>query len=389
MKYYLHFFLFGLLIISACNNPKNGANTAETANDSTANAKAELTESFYKRFEGTIAGKKVVMHLQKVDDDVSGTYYYDGSWLNLSTDTLIGKDSIILTEYSFYESYFNQDFKSPHLALKWNGNGFNGNWESGDKTKKFPIALTEKYPEGSYPFSAGIYKDSVKAFANQPKSPAAEISFEYLESKNNDEYGNWLNSELKKISGVKSTVDRSIGFKNIATAYFKDYKTQVTEQSKNSRGDDFQAWMNYTNNSQQSVNFNDNGYVVIDFLADAYTGGAHGNYSSIMFCLDVKNKKQLVLSDIIKIDSNTLQSILERNLRKEYNIKTKDALSTVLFDDFIKPNKNFYFNANGIAFMYNPYEVASYAQGQIVVFIPYSDLKTYLVPAFAERMGIK
>lgn len=127
MKYAFLYCLFGLLVLSACNNPKNSANTTETTADSTANVKAELTESFYKRFEGTIAGKKVIMHLQKVDDDVSGTYYYDGSWLNLSTDTLIGKDSIILTEYSFYESYFTRDFKSPHLALKWNGNGFNGN----------------------------------------------------------------------------------------------------------------------------------------------------------------------------------------------------------------------------------------------------------------------
>jgi hypothetical protein len=388
MKYALVFCLFGIAITLSCNNPKNGAKTTETT-DSITIVKTELTESFYKRLEGTIAGKKVVMHLQKVDDDVSGSYYYDGSWLNLSTDTLIGKDSIVLTEYSFYESYFTQDFKSPHLALKWNGNGLNGTWESGDKTKKHPIVLTEKYPDGSYQFNAGIFKDSVKAFANQPKSPAAEISFEYLESKSKDEHGTWLNSELKKISGIKSQVDRSIGFKNIATAYFKDYKMQVTEQSKNSRGDDFQAWMNYTNNSQQSVSYNDNGYVVVDFLADAYTGGAHGNYSSIMYCLDVKNKKQMVLSDIIKIDSNTLQGILERNVRKEYNIKAKDALSTVLFDDFIKPNNNFYFNANGIAFMYNPYEVASYAQGQIVVFIPYSELKTYLVPTFAQRMGIK
>lgn len=388
MKHFFLCCLFGLLIISACNNPKNGTKTTETT-DSTTNTKAELKENFYKRLEGTIAGKKVVVHLQKVDDDVSGTYYYDGSWLNLSTDTLIGKDSIILTEYSFYDSYFSQDSKSAQLAIKWTGNGFNGTWESGDKSKKFPIALTEKYPEGSYQFNAGIYEDSVKAFANQAKSPAAQISFEYLESKNTDDYGNWLNSELKKISGVKSQVDRSVGFKNIATAYFQDYKVQVAEQQKNGRDDDFQAWMNYTNNSQQSVSYNDNGYVVIDFLADAYTGGAHGNYSSIMYCMDVKNKKQMVLSDIVKIDSSTLQSLLERNLRKEYNIKANDALSTVLFDDFIKPNKNFYFNANGIAFMYNPYEVASYAQGQIVVFIPYAALKTYLVPAFAQRMGIK
>jgi len=389
MKYSFLIFLFGLAITSACNNPKNG-NKNSAATDSTSSVKKELTGSFYKRLEGTIAGKKVVMHLQKVDDDdeVSGTYYYDGSWLNLSTDTLIGKDSIVLAEYSFNASYFTQDSKSPLLKLKWNGNGFDGIWESGDKTKKFQIALMEKYPEGSYPFSAGIYQDSAKAFADRPKSPAAEISFEYLESKSKDEKGKWLDAELKKIFGL-AQVDRSTGFRNIASDYFKDYKLQVAEQSKNGRGDDFEAWMNYTNNSQQTINYNDNGYVVIDFLADAYTGGAHGNYSSTMFCLDVQNKKQLVLNDIIKIDSNTLASILERNLRKQYNIKAQDALSTVLFDDFIKPNKNFYFNANGIAFMYNPYEVASYAQGQIVIFIPYSDIKAYLVPAFAQRMGIK
>jgi hypothetical protein len=161
MKYALFFCLFGIAITLSCNNPKNGAKTTETT-DSITIVKTELTESFYKRLEGTIAGKKVVMHLQKVDDDVSGSYYYDGSWLNLSTDTLIGKDSIVLTEYSFYESYFTQDFKSPHLALKWNGNGFNGTWESGDKTKKHPIVLTEKYPDGSYQFNAGIFKDSLK-----------------------------------------------------------------------------------------------------------------------------------------------------------------------------------------------------------------------------------
>ncbi|MGM9479036.1 DUF3298 domain-containing protein [Pedobacter sp. GSP4] len=388
MKYSLLLCVFVMVVLNACNNPKNTGNTIETA-DSTANIKTELTESFYKRLEGTIAGKKVVVHLQKVNDDVSGTYYYDGSWLNLSTDTLVGKDSILLTEYSFYESYFTQDFKSPHLALKWNGNGFNGTWESGDKTKKFPIALTEKYPENSYAFNAGIYQDSVKALPNQAKSPVAQISFEYLESTSKDEFGTWLNTELKKIIGIKPTVDRKTGFKNIASAYFKDYKTQVAEQQKNGRDDDYQAWMNYTNNSQQSVTYNDNGYVVIDFLADAYTGGAHGNYGSTMYCLDVKNKKQLLLSDIVKIDTNSLAKILERNLRKDYNIKAKDALSTVLFDNFIKPNKNFYFNANGLAFMYNPYEVASYAQGQIVVFIPFAELKTFLVPEFAQRMGIK
>ncbi|RYD70119.1 MAG: DUF3298 domain-containing protein, partial [Sphingobacteriales bacterium] len=146
---------------------------------------------------------------------------------------------------------------------------------------------------------------------------------------------------------------------------------------------------NYTDDSQQTIVYNDRGFVVIDFLADAYTGGAHGNYSSTMYCLDVENKKQMVLSDVVKIDSNTLQSILEKNLRKQYNIKPGEKISTVLFDDFLKPNNNFYFNSNGLAFMYNPYEIASYAQGQIVIFIPFTELKPYVVPAFASRIGLK
>ena len=97
----------------------------------------------------------------------------------------------------------------------------------------------------------------------------------------------------------------------------------------------------------------------------------------------------MILSDVVKIDSNTLQGLLEKNLRKQYNIKPGDELSSVLFDNFLKPNGNFYFNSRGLAFMYNPYEVASYAQGQIVVFIPFDQLSSFVVPAFAERIGLK
>jgi len=388
MKYLIPFYLFGMLILSACNNAKNSTTNNEST-DSTKTTETTLPENFYKRLTGTIAGKPVVMNLQKVNGDYDGNYYYDGSWLNLASDTLIGKDSVILRENSFYDYYFDQNAKQPHLSLKWTGNAFKGTWQSGDKTKTHQVLLTEEYPEGSYEFTAGIYQDSAKAFDNKTKSPSAQISFEYLQPKKQVDQATWLNDQLKHISGIKNNAERETGFKTIAQAYFKDYKSEVADQQKNGRTDDFEAWMNYTNNSQQSINYNGNGYVVIDFLADSYTGGAHGNYSSTMYCLDVQNKKQMSLSDVIKIDSNTLQRILEKNFRKEYNVKTTDALNTVLFDNYLKPNKNFYFNSSGLAFMYNPYEVASYAQGQIVVFIPFTELKPYLLPAFVARMGLK
>ncbi|RYD79535.1 MAG: DUF3298 domain-containing protein [Sphingobacteriales bacterium] len=389
MKNLLFLCLLALVVFTACNNPKSSNSASETT-DTTKVVRTELPENFYKRLEGTIARKPVVMHLQKINGAYEGDYYYDGQWLNLTTDTIIGKDSLVFFENSFHDYYFDQDAKQPHLDLKWTGNGFRGNWLSGDNVKTYPIILEEKYPEGSYAFSTGIFQDSVKAFANDAKSPVAEISFEYLKANATDDAGNWLNNQLKRISGVKvGETDREIGFKKIADAYFSDYKKDIAAQQKNGPDRGFSAWMNYTNNSKQSIVYNDNGFVVVDFLADAYSGGAHGNYSSLMYCLDVKNKKQMILSDVVNIDSNKIQSLLEKNLRKQYNIKPQDKISSVLFDDFLKPNKNFYFNKNGLAFMYNPYEIASYAQGQIVVFIPFTELKPYLIPAFAGRIGIK
>jgi len=385
MKKHLLFLFLLSAVITACNNTKSDSTTSNVKT----NTKQTLTGNFYKRLEGTIAGKPVVMHLQRLNGDIDGDYYYDGSWLNLSTDTVIGQDSLVLAEYSFYNSYFEQDAKEPSISLKWTGTGFKGTWKSGDGSKTFPAILEEKYPEGSYQFTTGIYKDSVKAYPSKTDSPIAQITFEYLKATNNDDAGKWIEGELKKISGLRSNVDREISFKAISAAYLKDYSAEVASQQKGDRSDGEDAWLNYTNNSQQSILYNDNDFLVIDFLADAYTGGAHGNYSSLLYCLDVKNKKQMVLSDVVKIDSNNLQKLLEQNLRKQYNIKANESINKVLFDDFLKPNKNFYFNAKGLAFMYNPYEVASYAQGQIVVFIPFNELKSYLVPAFAERIGAK
>ena len=388
MKNLLLLCISGLFIISSCTNSKN--ETSNTGNsDSTKTINTTFTENFYKRLEGTIAGKRVTVHLKKINGEYNGTYYYDGAWLNLTTDTLIGKDSLVLTENSYYESYNNQDSKQPHIKLKWTGNGFKGQWKNGDGTKSYPVMLQENYPDGSYAFSTGMYQDSVKAFTGKSKSPAAQISFKYLKPTKDDDADQWLDKQLKSISGIRQNpVDRAIGFKKIADAYLSDYKKEITDLQEKGPDRGFSEWMNYTNNSQQSIVYNDNGFVVIDFMADEYTGGAHGNYGSTMYCLDVKNKKQMVLSDVVKVDSNALQTLLEKNLRKLYNIKAQDKISSILFDDFLKENHNFYFNSNGLAFLYNPYEVASYAQGQIVVFIPFTELKPYLVPDFSSRMRL-
>ncbi|MGY0034881.1 RsiV family protein [Pedobacter sp. NJ-S-72] len=69
-----------------------------------------------------------------------------------------------------------------------------------------------------------------------------------------------------------------------------------------------------------------------------------------------------------------------------YKVQPDSSLTTILFEDHLAANKNFFFDKTGISFLYNPYEVASFAQGQIIVSVPYKDLKKYLNPAFVKRM---
>lgn len=389
MKHFNLFCLVGLSMLFACNHPNSESNTTEN-DKNTKVEKAELAKYFYKRLEGEIAGKHVVMHLEKIDSTISGAYYYDGSWLNLRLDTLIGKDSIVLFENTTTTYYSDDNAKQPQLLLKWNGKGFNGNWHGGKDKKNYPINLEEKYPAGSYAFTLSTFADTSKAYPKKEKSPAATIGFQYLEATAKNKSTGYLNAELKKMMGLKANqTDWISGFKIQTAKYFADYHQDIKAFSSTNSRDTATFWANYTNNFKQKILFNDQDFVVFEYYIDSYSGGAHGNYNSEMYCYDVKNQRKLALTDLVKIDSNTLQNLLERNLRKQYNIKAGEGLNTVLFDSFLKPNKNFYFNTSGIAFLYNPYEVASYAQGQVVVFIPFNELKTYLVPSFAQRIKLK
>lgn len=386
MKKLILFSALGLLALTACNRNKSSQSSTESG-DSTKAIVADLPEKFYKRLEGEIAGKHVVMNLEKIEYDYSGSYYYDGSWLSLAIDTIIGKDSIVLTETPTEGYEYNEKVIPNTLALKWTGNGFSGKWTSGNKDKSYNIALTEKYPAGSYPFEISTYADSAKAFPNKDNSPSAEIALKVLTTTGKTPADSWINKQLQMAAGLKEgQTNWEAGLKSLTQNYLKEYQKSVKELAR--EGDNYN-FLNYSNHTNQSIVYNNRNYVIVEQLDDDYSGGAHGNYASTFYCLDVKGNKKLTLNDVTHADTLVLQQLLEKNLRKQYHVKSEDQLNTVLFDNYLKPNKNFYFNNNGLAFLYNPYEVASYAQGQIIVFIPFSELKGYLNPNFAQRMNIK
>ncbi len=338
-----------------------------------------LQENFYKRLEGTIGGDKVTINLQKHGSYINGSFFIQGFEHELMLDTLIG-DSLILMDYKTTDT--NWDWtNSARLHLKWKGNQFEGNWSSKNDQETLPVLLKETYPEGTLKFKSFALVDSAIAFPDKKNSPVGRLSLYVPVAENK-----WVDDEMKKaIDSVGTGTWDAIG-KRQSASYFKFYKEQADEL-KDVDSESF-AFLNYYIGNQGFIRYNQHGYLVIDQLRDEYTGGAHGYYFSTMHSFDVKNQKKLLLKDIIRADSNLLSNLLDKQFRINRKLPENEPIHQHLFVDKIMPKTDFYFNELGVGFVYHPYEISSYAEGQIYITLPYALIKQYLTPEFANRMGL-
>lgn len=149
--------LFLAVVCFSCNSNKQIGSKTDSASTNGKIVKT-LPAYFYKRLEGTIAGQKVVMNLNKVTQFGAGSYYYlnNGRSISLTVDTVISADSLILGEYILAEESGSAAAK---LELKWTGIGFSGRFKN-KFGKYFPIDLKENYPLGSYRFSTDSVHDT-------------------------------------------------------------------------------------------------------------------------------------------------------------------------------------------------------------------------------------
>ncbi len=115
----------------------------------------------------------------------------------------------------------------------------------------------------------------------------------------------------------------------------------------------------------------------------AFMGGPHGNSSRLLFNFDLSNSNLINESDLFianYTESLTMlikQQIVEDNAEME---SVADLNDFHFFEDRIKPNNNFYITAEGIVYVFNPYDIAPYSTGQTVVLLTFDKLKPILKP---------
>jgi hypothetical protein len=375
--------LFNIFIFCACHQ-KNSHSSSARLNLKCRNERGRqgtsphaLAEEFYMRLEGEIGNQPVVMNLHRDKSECYGNYYYQGSWMTLSE-----MESGLKGTFIFAESGFDLNGQEHFIHLKWTGVGFSGKWTDENGRKSYPIILHERYPEGSCRFKQKIFKDSINGLSGKEILRKAEFKEQYIAAEGQNSNDKWLDKCLRLKAGLRAdqSWDRGIPKKSgeILSMLLGELPDSLETDSAFIHSDYFDV-------AKSTILYNDKSFLVIEKSHSSYTGGLHPNYSTTMICYDLKTRKLLRLKDILMPGVN-LSVVLETCFRKQYGLVKSQSLKEILFDDSIYENHNFFFNDKGIAFRYNPYEIAPYSEGEISVFVPFSMIKSMIRPLFLNRL---
>ena len=120
------------------------------------------------------------------------------------------------------------------------------------------------------------------------------------------------------------------------------------------------------------------GYVSYIMTREEYYGGAHPGTVSTIACFDPATGTEITLKDIFKEGyEDTLVTRLTDKLLKDNNVSTIEELCEKGYSldvDFYITN-NFILGKDSITFLYNRYEIAPYALGDISIALDYETLK--------------
>lgn len=107
------------------------------------------------------------------------------------------------------------------------------------------------------------------------------------------------------------------------------------------------------------------------------TGGAHGNTNVKFFNFNPNTGELFKMNDLVS-DREGLSAIIKTQLKTEIEANANEPMENVFFGDDFKMPESLGYSDEGLIILYNPYEIASYAQGIIEFSIPFEAVTSFL-----------
>ena len=341
---------------------------------------AQGTAGSTQSFKGTIDKYPITLQLYLAGGEYIGSYMYDriGEPIDFSG---IQKDGFIqLTSY--------KGDRVETFRLREDGEGLTGTWRNGEKGAELTVSL--KTWKNVIPMEVKYIKDSIIPVADvrDVKGMFEGSAVWPTGSTAKDEF---IRQEIRAyISPTKkstASVDRLLAEKR--SEFFAGLRQAVKSESAADLRD-MASSFSWSMVKRVSVGWQSPSILCLNDTEWEYTGGAHGNGATTYKVLDLVNRKVLKMSDIVNpAGIKALPKLLEKNLRRQSGIKPNQPLREAgLYGDRIESVSYFHLTNKVIIFSYTPYDIGPYSSGQIEIPVPFTELKTYLQPAFVKLAGL-
>ncbi|UAX42398.1 RsiV family protein [Pasteurella canis] len=180
----------------------------------------------------------------------------------------------------------------------------------------------------------------------------------------------WLNQFLDSLtlSVLTETKSSEQGVEQLVQKWFND----VLPELEINQGWDYTREIHFIGQRGRVATFS--------VITSYYTGGAHGIYDTQFLNIDLIDKVIYQLKDLL-VSPDKLSALTQ--LLREKNMARLNGLAITadnMENEQLQATNNFVFTINGLVFRYPVYTLGSYAEGEIDLILPYSQLKGIIKP---------
>ena len=250
------------------------------------------------------------------------------------------------------------------------------------------LASCQQIDENTVEFET-LTADETVYLTQEENSPACRVSLKLMSATpENGHRGEVINLtvgerlfQMEEVS-VKSAMDRFI------ENYTQTYRQTMMPLYNQDRADTTKrAWYEFHYIISADAHQGSQKTVVYQTTVDYYEGGAHGTNQQIIMNFEASTGRLITLKDVFAEGAESqLNEVLLKALIANKGVESVNDLKQkgyLVSTDIYAPD-NFIIGEETITFIYNPSEIAPYAEGGTELIIPYTDIEHLLKNSFSS-----
>ena len=209
--------------------------------------------------------------------------------------------------------------------------------------------------------------------------PCPDITINYTLAKGEGTVSESINTQIeaRMMAVFTNAEDAPNSLEDAIQSFTKRYQELLTDFPESAGADNYEAQVEVTNHGQIG------NIASLEHWAYLYEGGAHGWSGSDFLNFDLRTGTQLSMDDLFT-DQKTLLDIAEKAFRDSRELPENGSLNEqggFWFDeDRFRLPETVGIGIKGLLIIYNPYDIASYADGSIEFTIPLEQIEHLINP---------